>query len=374
MSVINRMLQDLDQRQASGSDVESLPPQVRAPLRQPSRSWRAPLLAAGLLVSLGAVFAYWTAHRPESRQLAENQSPAALPAGSAPALAPAAPAAPAEVPGVTPPIPAATPTMPAATPTAPAVPPAVELGLGDSALSWRLDRHLPNFPRSTPDRSSPAKTQTVALPAAVTQAAETKVRGGGVEKLPAAGSSGERSETDYRRALDELSRGRTGEATAILRAVLQTDPGHGSARQLLVSLLFEQNNLDEARTILRDGLHESPKQLQWAMGLARIEIARGDNKAAWEALEPGLSSAANYGEYQAFAGAVLQRLGKPAEAADRFRLALQLTPGNGRWWIGLGLALDADGHPAEAREAFRRAVAAGQLTPEQLSFAEQKSR
>lgn len=364
MSVINRMLQDLDQRQASGSDVESLPPQVRAPLRQPSRSWRLPLLAVAILAGLGAVFAYWTANHPESQQLAENQLPAALPAAPPPPAPAAAlgqaPVAPTEVPAAAPPVAAA--------------PPAVELGLGDSALSWRLDRHLPSLPRPPVDKQT-VKSQVVAHPAAVVaQATETKVRSGAVEKLPAAGGNTERSEIDYRRALDELSRGRTGEATAILRAVLQVDPGHGGARQLLVSLLFEQNNLDEARTVLRDGLRESPKQLQWAMGLARIEVARGDNKAAWEVLEPGLSSAANYGEYQAFAGTVLQRLGKPAEAADRFRVALQLAPGNGRWWIGLGLALDADGHPAEAREAFRRAVAAGQLTPEQASFAEQKSR
>ena len=359
MSVINRMLQDLDQRQASGSDVESLPPQVRAPLRQPSRSWRVPLLAVAVLAGLGAVFAYWTANHPESQQLAENQLPSALPA-AAPPPAPA---------------PAVSAAVPAAAPPAPVPPPTVDLGLGDSALSWRLDRHLPSLPRLPADKPAAVKTQAVARPvAAVAQATEAKVRSGAVEKQPAAGSSAERSEIDYRRALDELSRGRTGEATAILRAVLQTDPGHGGARQLLVSLLFEQNNLDEARTILREGLRESPKQLQWAMGLARIEVARGDHKAAWEVLEPGLSSAANYGEYQAFAGTVLQRLGKPAEAADRFRTALQLAPGNGRWWIGLGLALDADGHPAEAREAFRRAVAAGQLTPEQLSFAEQKSR
>jgi MSHA biogenesis protein MshN len=77
-------------------------------------------------------------------------------------------------------------------------------------------------------------------------------------------------------------------------------------------------------------------------------------------------------EYHAFLAGVLQREQRHAEAAQHYRDALQLTPQNGMWWMGLGISLQADQHPAEAREAYRRARAANGLSAELQAFVDRK--
>ena len=71
---------------------------------------------------------------------------------------------------------------------------------------------------------------------------------------------------------------------------------------------------------------------------------------------------------------MLQRLGRYKEAAEHYQQALRLSPGEGRWWLGLGLALEAEGRANEAREAFQRARQSGTLSSELTALVEQKLR
>lgn len=64
-------------------------------------------------------------------------------------------------------------------------------------------------------------------------------------------------------------------------------------------------------------------------------------------------------DFHSLAGAVAQRQGKPGDAAEFYRGALRLKPAEGRNWIGLAMALEADGHAPEAREAYRRTCRPG---------------
>ncbi len=71
---------------------------------------------------------------------------------------------------------------------------------------------------------------------------------------------------------------------------------------------------------------------------------------------------------------MLSRLKRHAEAVEHYRAALAQNPGEGRWWVGLALALDADGKAAEARAAFASARASGTLTPEMSAYVDSKLR
>ncbi|MEK7736775.1 MAG: tetratricopeptide repeat protein, partial [Pseudomonadota bacterium] len=85
-----------------------------------------------------------------------------------------------------------------------------------------------------------------------------------------------------------------------------------------------------------------------------------------------------YGEknadYHGFSGVLLQRLQKPREAAAHYQAAVQINPNEGRWWLGLGLAYEAEGRPAEARDAFQHARGARGLTPEMAAVIDKKLR
>ena len=57
----------------------------------------------------------------------------------------------------------------------------------------------------------------------------------------------------------------------------------------------------------------------------------------------------------AYSGAVLLRMGRPAEAAQAYKRAVMAAPDEGRWWLGLGVALEANGAEQQAAAAFERA-------------------
>jgi len=71
---------------------------------------------------------------------------------------------------------------------------------------------------------------------------------------------------------------------------------------------------------------------------------------------------------------LLQRSQRHAEAAQRYQAALALRPGEGRWWFGLGLALEGAGRGDEAKAAFGRARDTGTLSADMLGVIEQKLR
>ncbi|GAB2182612.1 hypothetical protein DLREEDagrD3_28350 [Denitratisoma sp. agr-D3] len=214
----------------------------------------------------------------------------------------------------------------------------------------------------------PAAAPAAAKPATIAPAA------GRVEKSPVQGSPQAQAEGEYRRAMGLLAQGNRGEAEAALQQALRLAPEHASARQSLFVLLVEQQRKDEARQLLATGLDILPGHSAWAMNIARLQMEKGDAAAAWETLQRSLAGAQNNGEYRAFCGTVLQRLGRGREAIEHFHAALRLNPGEGRWWLGLALVLEAESHPAEAREAYARAKAAGNLPADLAAFAEQKSR
>jgi MSHA biogenesis protein MshN len=214
-------------------------------------------------------------------------------------------------------------------------------------------------------------------PAAVPVAPAVVANGSGpasIDKQPRLGTPRERAEQEYRRGIAALNLGRLGDAQGALRSALKEDAGYQEARQLLLKLLVEQRSLEEARQLLAEGLAVVPSQVSWIMTLARLQIEAGDAKAAWATLEAGLPYARNSSEYQGFAGGVLHRLQREPEAADAYRAALRLAPNDGRWWLGLGLALEAGGAAGEARQAFQNARASGSLSPEMTVFVDQRLR
>lgn len=179
-------------------------------------------------------------------------------------------------------------------------------------------------------------------------------------------------EAETRRAVNMMERGQRAEAEAALRQVLAAEPGYQPARSALFRLLAGANRQEEAASLLAEGLRLNDSNTQWAMNLARLQAERDDNASAWETLQRTLPYARLQPDYRAFCGTVLQRLNRPAEAIDHYRAALRARPDEGRWWVGLGLALEADNKPTEARDAFMRAQGTGSLPPELATYVEGK--
>lgn len=352
MSVINQMLRDLDERAASEQERAGLPPRLR-PLppsgKRRIQSWR--MLAVG--IGIGALVAGGTVAVLMSRNA---PSPAATP-----------PIAVLPAPTLT-----VAPPAPETAPAPAAVQPANQGG--DMKLATQLVQAAPApkaAPAVPPAKPVPAPRET--KPASPpTPAAEAAPADAHIDKRPKGGQARAMAEAEYRKGMQAVQRGDMAAALPLLRQTLEIEPIHVKARQALLSVLVGARQWPDARQVAQDGLALDPAQSGWAMILARLQFEQGEAAAAIATLERHAAHASRDADYQSLFAYLLQQQQRHADAAERFKTALALRPNEGRWWFGLGTALEAAGNAADARAAYARAREVGNLPPEMAAALEQK--
>lgn len=175
----------------------------------------------------------------------------------------------------------------------------------------------------------------------------------------------EEADEQYRKAIALMQKGRESQARTLLEEAIRVFPAHLSARQTLATRLGEAGHNQEAETVLREGLAVAPDNAWFLLSLARLQAARGDMEGAAATLQSGVDGPAVNAEYRATLAALLMQLKRHPEAARHYTLALEQQPGQATWWMGLGLALEAQGQIDEARSAYGRALTTGSL-PDRL--------
>lgn len=393
MSLINKMLQDLDKRHAADGGGKTLTQQLRpVPARTDRRRimWE---IGAGLLI--GAGWTAWVMYQISPRSVVTDmvfQLQAKRPQAAAGAQAPAGPqalrpAAVAAAPIAVPEAPPQLPTGAAAAPAVPAVPTsglpaakaaepanadtlklATEIGtpFNEKTFAAKSRRAAEQAPGKALKGTRPPETRAETVPALTTAGPAS------IDKRVHLSTQAERAENEFRKASALLNQGRVAEAIDGYISTLQQDAAHAPARQALVGLLLENRRIDEAQQFLQEGLNLNPDRSAYAMLLARIQVERGDLQGAHDLLNRHAGSAARDADYHAFDAALLQRLGRHSEAVAGYQAALKLAPRAGLWWMGLGISLQADKRGAEALDAFRRAKSVGGLSPELLAFVDQR--
>jgi MSHA biogenesis protein MshN len=363
MSLINKMLQELDKRHAPQGGIAGaghaggLAHHVRPITPKKIGSdffWR--ILAVMMLTAVGWVaWVVWQIlPHPVVTELVDQ---AARERASAPKAA-AVQAAPALQAAVAPPAP--TPTRV----STPAPQPATEPARPDMLrLATELTTPIPAR-RAKPSSSRPGPKKPVTV-------ASAPPASGKIDRRMNI-TSHEGAESEFRRAVGLVNQGRIAEGLDGFRSALKMDPEHQAARQTLVALLLEAKRVNEASTVIEEGLALNPANAGYAMLLARIMVERKDVPGALALLQKHAASGGANPDYHAFTAALYQRLNRHKEAIDEYRTALGLAPLAGVWWVGVGISYQAVERPREAFEAFSRAKAAGNLAPELIGFVDQR--
>jgi MSHA biogenesis protein MshN len=179
----------------------------------------------------------------------------------------------------------------------------------------------------------------------------------------------QRAALAYRQATEFAATGHSSQAIDKALEALRSESDHVAARQLAAVLMFEKKRYTEADTLLREGLLRTPREPQLAYLLARLQVETGDFAGALIVLAQaeGLSA-----DGHGLRAGVLARLARYADSATSYEAAVRLEPENASWWLGLGVALDAEGQAANAKQAFQRARAIGTLKGELLGYVDQK--
>lgn len=393
MSLVNKVLRDLDARRAGEGERTALPAAVTPLAVRLDRSTRWPWIAAGALaiaVAVGLATFLLQGGMPHEGQAAAPPPVVA----AAPALPPMPAAAP-ENALVNAPA-NALPSPPAPMP-AEAVPTREEPAAADVS-GLRLSDELRRVPEprkpapaagaaQKPAQARPAPTVRADPLPAVQRAAADNVAAAAkappvpepaaemrVEKQERKPTPAESADNAYRRGVAAHRQGSAAQAAGFYRQALELYPEHGAARQALVGILLEARQFDDAEEVLRRGIEIAPARMASVLSLARLKVEKGDAATALDLLLRNAAAGERSPEYQGFVGALLNRAGRSGEAIERYQSATRLAPAEARWWVGLGISLDAGGRAAEAREAYLRARGLPGLPTDLVQHVEQRLR
>lgn len=350
MSVINRMLLELDERHDSAQ--QNLPGMVRAvPARLPRtpyRVWLGGVLAIALTLLLG--FFIWrmaVSQKTAVAAIAPAVIAAPLPARADTPLqlqsANALERVPVAVDEVQAMIPAPTPILaPVATPT-----------LGADAP-----------PQNQTPRKNSLPKQDVTAEVSVSADSATL----GMKRV----SKEQQADFRYREALSLMAQSRAPDAQTALEDALRLDPKNLAARQALLSVFLTAKRYPQAEQVLQEGLRLNLAVAPLATALASVQLERGDAAAALATLEKYAPQTHGAAEYHGVYAALLQRTGRHAEAIEQFQAALKIQANHAPWLMGLGISLQAEKRYADAEHAYSRARAGNGLSPELQAFVEQR--
>ena len=377
MSVINKMLRDLDQRNAgqgaNGEPVSVFSSSSRnaAGAMPPASSgvaWgRVVAALCAMLLVAGAAVGGWVAY--QSAASPESAMPATVSAVAVPVLAAAsAQLSVASAAGAAPVAPEARPLVEAVQPVAPQTPiapePAPVQSTAQPALSksieLKLAARLPGSPQSAGQDKPELKAAVAPEPAPLPKVATAPVQPAAVHthiaQVPAP------PVTDAQLLQRQQQAGKEALAQA---QVLWSSGNREAANSLLVDAVAvsEKSAIAAANTTLL---------VQQVRELTRMELADGRAQAVIDLLmrlEPVLGGQPDLWAVRANAA---QRLGRHQDSVNAYREALKVRPTEQRWLLGSAVSLAALGQLAEAADMTERARKVGTVSPEVLAYLRQQ--
>ncbi len=195
---------------------------------------------------------------------------------------------------------------------------------------------------------------------------------------PTSGQAGiERSASDRLRRDRERSRAQADESLTQARLALQEGraedvdrltlealahlPDHREAVIARAEFLASLERGDEALALVHEARRASRTDPALTMLHARLLEANGRRDDAIRVLSQSGLDVARAPELHAMAAVLLQRDAAHNEAIERFEAIVRRHPGEARWWMGLGISLEAMSRTQEAIDVYRIAMDLGEL-------------
>ena len=216
--------------------------------------------------------------------------------------------------------------------------------------------------------ASPGRPASQASDTSGAKAADAKPAGKAMAIAPSAADAERRRREAQQAAAKALvssarsARSKANRSVAIqrYRGALEADPENASIRFELTETLLEAGRREEALEQIDQMRATQAHDPQWVMLHARI-LAEEDLAKAVATLDAAGTAPRRAPEVHAMAAAYAQRAGDHESAARRYESLIRLYPGKASLWLGLGISLEALGRPGEASDAYRIALEMGGL-------------
>jgi len=176
----------------------------------------------------------------------------------------------------------------------------------------------------------------------------------------------------YKKARLLLDKGQTNEAKTELQRTLVFDPGHKSAREILVALLLQRGDELGAESLIDTGITYSPGHSPFTQLKARILSSRGETEAAIEIMESVAPNRRYRIAHYTMLAALYQKSGNHELAITRYLALIESDPQESTLWSGLAISLDSQGQYKAALKAYQQALEGRRLSIRLRQYARQR--
>jgi predicted O-linked N-acetylglucosamine transferase (SPINDLY family) len=175
----------------------------------------------------------------------------------------------------------------------------------------------------------------------------------------------------FHRALSAMQSGKLDVAEGLLKQIIEAQPGHIPALNVLSTFLATRGRMEEAQRYARSALAAYDEALQKSPALAEAWVGRGQllsqfghHAEAIQSFDRAIASNPELIQVHLLRAKLLTDLGRRDEALAGVDKLLQIKPGSGEAWIGRGNILFELKRYQEALDAYDRACALNSGLPE----------
>lgn len=173
-------------------------------------------------------------------------------------------------------------------------------------------------------------------------------------------------------ATDAEKQGKLDKALEYYEKALGFDPSLHNVRQQLAALHYGQGRLNNAEQVLQQAVLLYPQEFEFYLLLARVQQELGEVDLALASLAQIPDSHVLARQKWLAQTDLAQKQGQFTLAEQAYRQLLQQEPQQGKWWMGLGYALDSQQQFAKASQAYRTALSHSGLSAQATTFIEQR--
>lgn len=186
-------------------------------------------------------------------------------------------------------------------------------------------------------------------------------------EMKVAPSDGAKSQLSSLRAKAHMASEKQNDAEVarLLQEIVVLAPQDTKTRKQLAALLFSTNRLQEAQQVLAGGIQLAPADSSMRLMQSRIFFKLGDNSSAFNVLAEHPYRALANDELVSFRAALAERMGKYDTAQQDYLLLVERNPSEAKWWLGLGVSQDKQKLHKQAINSYQQAQSLNQL-PQQV--------
>lgn len=164
----------------------------------------------------------------------------------------------------------------------------------------------------------------------------------------------------------------TTQAITLLRTLILQQPDNLGAKKRLAALLFSEGRVSEAQQLLQQAVDEFPADSSVRLMYARLLQQQNEANLAFYALQDIQDYARPSIELLGYRASLAQSLGNYTDALADYSQLVTIDGQNAKWWLGQAVVADKQGQLALAINSYRTAIELQQLGNDVDTFMRQR--